>query len=153
MSRTGKYKIFPIVGSACLSVGLFLLSTMDTDTSRLPTSLYMVLVGVGLGFLMQFTRALENHLPGSGTGGSDLELSASALAGLPAGARDAYLGAVAEGTRNIFLVAAVICAGAFFAALAVKEVPLRGKPGGAPGGGPAGGPTGAASVGARAGAT
>ncbi|KQV18700.1 transporter [Kitasatospora sp. Root187] len=189
MSRTGKYKIFPIVGSACLSVGLFLLSTMDTDTSRLLTSLYMVLVGVGLGFLMQmtttiaqnsvemkdmgvasagvtlfrtiggslgvavfgslFTRALENHLPGSGTGDSDLELSASALAGLPAGARDAYLGAVAEGTQNIFLVAAVICAAAFFAALAVKEVPLRGKPGGAPGPGPAG----AATVGPQAGAS
>ena len=47
VTKTGRYKIFPIVGSAVLSVGLFLLSRMGVNTSFGTTSLYMVVVGLG----------------------------------------------------------------------------------------------------------
>ena len=53
ISRTGRYKAFPIAGTALAAVGMLLLSTMSAATSRAVASLYMVLLGVGLGLVMQ----------------------------------------------------------------------------------------------------
>ncbi|MFJ6901990.1 MDR family MFS transporter [Streptomyces hokutonensis] len=61
MSRTGRYKIFPVTGAAALAVGLGLLSTMDTGTSRFTTSAYMVLVGVGTGFTIQMSNTIAQN--------------------------------------------------------------------------------------------
>ncbi len=52
MSRTGRYKPFPIIGAGVAAVGLFLLSLMDANTSRGESSLYMVVLGLGIGFIM-----------------------------------------------------------------------------------------------------
>src|SRR5699024_6088132 len=52
ISRTGRYKPFPIVGSAVASVGLYLLSLMDAETTRAASSVPMVVLGLGLGFIM-----------------------------------------------------------------------------------------------------
>ena len=52
-SRTGKYKIFPIIGNAIVVVALFLISKMTIETTTLVASLYMLLLGLGLGFVMQ----------------------------------------------------------------------------------------------------
>jgi EmrB/QacA subfamily drug resistance transporter len=52
MSRTGRYKPFPIIGAGVAAVGLFLLSLMDANTSRGESSLYMVVLGIGIGFIM-----------------------------------------------------------------------------------------------------
>jgi predicted MFS family arabinose efflux permease len=49
ISRTGRYKLFPILGCGCFTVGLFLLSLMDKDTGVAASSLYMFVLGVGLG--------------------------------------------------------------------------------------------------------
>jgi EmrB/QacA subfamily drug resistance transporter len=163
MSRTGRYKIFPVLGGACLTVGMALLATMGTGTSRTTTSLYMVLAGTGIGFLLQmtttiaqnsaetrdigtasaamnlfrtiggsigvaifgslFTRAVQGRLPGTGP-----SPDTTALARLPAAARDAYLHGVATATQHIFLAAAAVSAAAFLAALLIREVPLRSQP-------------------------
>jgi EmrB/QacA subfamily drug resistance transporter len=53
VSRTGRYKIFPIIGTAMVTLSLFLISRMTTETSTLTASLYMLLLGLGLGFVMQ----------------------------------------------------------------------------------------------------
>ncbi len=53
ISRTGRYKLFPIAGTAVMAVGLFLLSRMSTQTSALTASFYMLLLGLGLGLVMQ----------------------------------------------------------------------------------------------------
>jgi EmrB/QacA subfamily drug resistance transporter len=53
ISRFGRYKIFPVVGTALSAIGVFLLSTIDPQTSRTVISLYMVVLGAGLGFVMQ----------------------------------------------------------------------------------------------------
>jgi EmrB/QacA subfamily drug resistance transporter len=53
ISRTGKTRIFPRVGSALLVVGLVLLSTTSADTSLVTIDLFMLLLGVGLGNCMQ----------------------------------------------------------------------------------------------------
>ncbi|WP_051218461.1 MDR family MFS transporter [Nocardioides insulae] len=61
VGRTGRYKIFPIVGSAVMALGLFLLSTMDADTSDWLMSLYLIILGLGIGCCMQtLTLVVQN---------------------------------------------------------------------------------------------
>jgi len=61
ISTTGKYKIFPILGTAIMTIGLVLMSTLNEDTSFAVLSIYAVLVGAGLGLSMQtIVIALQN---------------------------------------------------------------------------------------------
>lgn len=53
ISRTGRYKVFPVIGTAMAAAGTFLLSTMGTNTSAHTVSVYMVVLGIGVGFTMQ----------------------------------------------------------------------------------------------------
>ena len=53
ITRIGRYKIFPIIGTGVLSLGMFLLSRLDVDTPAWLSGLYMLVVGLGLGFIMQ----------------------------------------------------------------------------------------------------
>ena len=53
ISKTGRYKIFPIVGTAVMTLGLFLLARMSASTSVLTASLIMLVLGLGLGMVMQ----------------------------------------------------------------------------------------------------
>jgi EmrB/QacA subfamily drug resistance transporter len=53
ISRWGRYKVFPIAGTALMTIGLFLLSRMDENTSMLTRSSYMLVLGLGLGMVMQ----------------------------------------------------------------------------------------------------
>ncbi len=49
----GRYKVFPILGTGIMTVGLFLLSRMGASTGTLSSSLSMFVFGVGLGGVMQ----------------------------------------------------------------------------------------------------
>ncbi|MFJ9848760.1 MDR family MFS transporter [Streptomyces sp. NPDC101150] len=60
-TQTGKYKIFVVGGGALLTAGLALLSLMDTETTRLTSSLYMIVLGAGMGFLMQTTMLVAQN--------------------------------------------------------------------------------------------
>lgn len=53
ITRTGKYKIYPIIGTALSTLGLWMLSTLESDTSYLYISLAMIILGAGLGNVMQ----------------------------------------------------------------------------------------------------
>ncbi|MFL5896683.1 MAG: MDR family MFS transporter [Thermoleophilaceae bacterium] len=53
ISATGRYKIYPVIGTALLTLGMFLLSRLDAGTSHVLSSLYMVVVGVALGLVFQ----------------------------------------------------------------------------------------------------
>src|SRR3954451_18244631 len=53
ISRTGHYRPFPIAGTAIMAVALFLLSTIGVNTSIWVTAGYMLLLGLGLGMVMQ----------------------------------------------------------------------------------------------------
>jgi EmrB/QacA subfamily drug resistance transporter len=53
ISRWGRYKVFPIVGTALMTIGLFLLSRMDENTGILTRSIYILVLGLGLGMVMQ----------------------------------------------------------------------------------------------------
>jgi len=61
VGRTGRYKVFPVGGMAVLGVGLYLLSTMEPDTSIWLQSVYMFVLGLGLGLSMQvLTIVVQN---------------------------------------------------------------------------------------------
>jgi EmrB/QacA subfamily drug resistance transporter len=53
VGRTGKYKLFPVAGCAVMAIGFVLLSRMGPDTSTLVQSLYLVVLGAGIGMCMQ----------------------------------------------------------------------------------------------------
>ncbi|HLI53720.1 MAG TPA: MFS transporter [Acidimicrobiales bacterium] len=53
ISRWGRYKVFPIAGTAVMTAGMYLLSLMGARTSVLHYSLYMFVLGVGIGGVMQ----------------------------------------------------------------------------------------------------
>jgi predicted MFS family arabinose efflux permease len=53
ISRTGRYRIYPIIGAVVLVVSLLLLSTLSVDTPFWQVALYEFLFGAGLGFTMQ----------------------------------------------------------------------------------------------------
>lgn len=61
ISRTGRYKFFPILGMAMMTSGIALISQMPDDTSVLVNSLYFLWVGLGLGMVMQvLVIAIQN---------------------------------------------------------------------------------------------
>jgi EmrB/QacA subfamily drug resistance transporter len=63
-SRTGRYKIFPVIGSVLLVAGLLLLSRVAADTPLWQTDLSMVVFGAGLGLNMQsIVLAMQNAVP------------------------------------------------------------------------------------------
>ena len=53
VSRTGRYKVFPVVGTAVMIVGFVLLSRMDAETPLLLQSVYLFILGTGIGMCMQ----------------------------------------------------------------------------------------------------
>lgn len=60
-TSSGRYKIFPIMGSILMVAGLFLLSQMDTGTTRFTSGVYMAVLGAGMGFLMQITMLVAQN--------------------------------------------------------------------------------------------
>ena len=63
ITRTGKYKIYPIIGTGLATVGLFMLSTVNQDTSLWFLSLAMLILGAGLGNVMQvLIIAVQNNV-------------------------------------------------------------------------------------------
>lgn len=61
VTKTGKYRIFPIIGTTVMGGGALLLSTLSTDSSRFTSSCYMVALGAGMGFLMQITMLVSQN--------------------------------------------------------------------------------------------
>jgi MFS family permease len=153
ISRTGRYKVFPIVGTALTVIAMLLLSTLDAGTSTLTASAYMLLLGFGLGLIMQvLVLAAQNSVPyedlGVATSGATLfrsiggslgtailgavfanrlsgSIDPSALRRLPPAVHDAYLGAFTNALSTVFLAAAAFSVLAFVLAWFIREQPLR----------------------------
>src|SRR5262249_3547836 len=61
ITRFGRYRAFPIAGTGLMVVGLVMLSRLGVGTSLLLADLYMLVVGLGLGFVMQvLVLAVQN---------------------------------------------------------------------------------------------
>ena len=64
ISRTGRYRMFPIIGSALLAVSLFIFHYVEFDTPLWQTMIVMLAFGIGLGFNFQpLTLAVQNAVP------------------------------------------------------------------------------------------
>ncbi len=61
ITRTGRYKIYPIIGGVVLAVAMFMLSRLAVDTPFWEVALYEYLFGAGLGFTLQtIVTAIQN---------------------------------------------------------------------------------------------
>jgi EmrB/QacA subfamily drug resistance transporter len=69
ISKTGKYRFFPIAGTALMTLGLYLLSLMGVHTSTLQDAFYLLVLGLGLGGVMQvLVIIVQNGVPHSELG-------------------------------------------------------------------------------------
>ncbi|MFD8274597.1 MFS transporter [Streptomyces flaveolus] len=63
ISRTGHYRIHPILGGALSVLGMWLLSRLDVDTPRLHYSIWMAVLGAGIGMVMPvLVLAVQNSV-------------------------------------------------------------------------------------------
>lgn len=138
VSRTGRYKIFPIIGTSMVTLSLFLISRMTTETSIFTASLYMLLLGLGLGFVMQVLiiavqNAVDYHDLGVATSNAILFRFIGGSLGV------ALLGAVLATRLNgnvtpasfvaslqtVFLLASAVASLGLLFSLLLPERPLR----------------------------
>jgi EmrB/QacA subfamily drug resistance transporter len=142
ISRFGRYKPFPIAGTAIMTVAVFLLSTLTPDTSSLRAAGYMLLLGLGLGMVMQVLvlaaqNAVDYRLLGVATSGSTLFRQVGGSIGVAAfGAifanrlaieqtQKPFVDAFAAALQPVFLTGAVVALIAFGLTWLLREVPLR----------------------------
>ncbi|NED35952.1 MFS transporter, partial [Streptomyces sp. SID8499] len=63
ISHTGRYRLYPLLGGALSAVGMWLLSRLETDTPRLHYSLWMAVLGAGIGLVMPvLVLAVQNSV-------------------------------------------------------------------------------------------
>jgi EmrB/QacA subfamily drug resistance transporter len=147
ISRTGRYKVFPVTGLALMTAGLLLLSQIGAGTGRATASLVLVVFGVGFGMVTQvLTIAIQNAVDrsdlGIATATANLFRSLGGSVGVAmfgaifagrvgtATTDASRLGVspetVADALSTVFLVAAPVAAVGVAVALLLHEVPLRG---------------------------
>jgi EmrB/QacA subfamily drug resistance transporter len=61
ITKTGHYRAFPVVGGLVMTLAMVLLSRQDANTSRLQTGLFIAVLGLGMGFLMQTTMLIAQN--------------------------------------------------------------------------------------------
>ncbi|HXV53812.1 MAG TPA: MDR family MFS transporter [Solirubrobacterales bacterium] len=141
--RTGHYKAFPIAGTAVAAIGLVLLARLQPDTGTLEAGLYMLVLGVGLGLVMQvLVLAVQNSVPyeqlGVATSSATLfrsiggSLGTSILGAIFANRLATELAedqprniAFTDSMHTVFLIAAAVVAVAFVLAWFLEQRPLR----------------------------
>ena len=77
ISSTGRYRVYPIVGTAFVAAGLYLLSRLTVASSTIEVSIYMLVLGIGVGLVMQVVvLAVQNSVDypdlGVATAGANL---------------------------------------------------------------------------------
>jgi EmrB/QacA subfamily drug resistance transporter len=64
VTKWGRYKVFPVVGTALMTIGLYLMSLIGVNTGAWTMAGYMVVFGLGLGLILQvLTVAVQNAVP------------------------------------------------------------------------------------------
>jgi EmrB/QacA subfamily drug resistance transporter len=143
ISRTGHYKVFPVVGTAVAALGLWMLSSLTATTSTGTAALHMLVLGLGLGMVMQvLVLATQNAVSyeqlGVATSGATLfrsiggSLGTAVLGAIFSGHLTARLAAGASNKQAftdslhiVFLVATAVVLVAFVLTWFIQERPLR----------------------------
>jgi EmrB/QacA subfamily drug resistance transporter len=93
ISRTGRYKIFPILGSTIFAIALLCMSTIGRDTPYVVIAIFAFFVGGGLGLTMQtITTAVQNSVDFRDMGAATSSVTFSRSLGGSIGT--AFLGAI-----------------------------------------------------------
>lgn len=131
-SRTGRYKIFPIIGTTMVTLALFLISRMTADTTNFTIGLLMLLLGSGLGFVMQMLiiavqNAVDYHDLGVATSNAILfrfigGSLGTALLGAVLATRLAETNSLIAALDTVFLLASAV---SFFGLLLSFLLPER----------------------------
>jgi EmrB/QacA subfamily drug resistance transporter len=61
VTRTGKYRMYPVLGGAIMALAMYLLTNLGVHTSYLTSSLYFIVLGLGMGFLMQMVSLIAQN--------------------------------------------------------------------------------------------
>jgi MFS family permease len=143
IARTGRYKVFPILGTAVACLGMYLLSSLDETTSTGVAAFHMLILGLGLGMVMQvLVLVVQNSVPydmlGVATSGSTLfrsiggSLGTAILGAIFTGrlaaevaSGDTQVHAFTDSLHVVFLVAAGVVVIAFALSWLIPEAPLR----------------------------
>jgi EmrB/QacA subfamily drug resistance transporter len=144
ISRTGRYKRFPVAGLGLMTAALVVLAAFAGDASRVATGLGLALFGLGFGMVTQvLVVAVQNHVErrelgvataatgffralGGAVGAAVLGAVFAAQAGTRASENGAALRAdIIDGVQVVFLVAAPLAALALLVVLRLPEAPLR----------------------------
>jgi EmrB/QacA subfamily drug resistance transporter len=142
ISRYGRYRAFPIAGTAIAAVGLYLLSTLEVATATEVAAGYMLLgvatsgatlfrqVGGSIGvsafgaiFTNELGRELTRRLPAGAH--APAHASPAAIQHLPATIHEMYVTAVAVALHPVFLTATAVMVVAFGLTWLLRDVPLR----------------------------
>ncbi|MGD6754636.1 DHA2 family efflux MFS transporter permease subunit [Streptomyces sp. BH105] len=134
----GRYRHYPVAGGALATAGALALLLLDTGTAAWVASALTLLLGIGLGCLLQPSllitmNSAEPRDIGAASGTQTLlrtvggSLGVAVLGSVFAGRAHEGRGpaGIVAGLHGVALGAAVLCAAAFAAALLVREVPLR----------------------------
>jgi EmrB/QacA subfamily drug resistance transporter len=134
-SRTGRYKIFPIIGTTMVTLALFLISRMTAETTNLTIAALMLLLGFGLGFVMQILiiavqNAVEYHDLGVATSNAILfrfigGSLGTALLGAVLATRLLATNSLMTALDTVFLVASAIAFAGLLLSFFLPERRLR----------------------------
>lgn len=141
VSSTGKYKIIAVLGLVVATIGMFLLSQMDTTTSSLSLTLRMIFLGIGIGAAMPIfnivvQNAFEHAKLGVVTSSIQLFRSIGGTVGIAALGSILNSGlaknlslpknlAFSNSLSSVFFTATVLLGIGLLAAFFLKEIPLR----------------------------
>jgi MFS family permease len=147
ISRTGRYKAFPVAGLALMAVGLLALSRIGTGTSELTAGVILAVFGLGFGMVSQvLTVAVQNAVDrrdlGIATASANLFRSLGGSVGVavfgaifasrlgtasvePERLQSVGAAEVAHALHAVFLVGAPVALLGLLVVLSLREVPLR----------------------------
>jgi len=133
IARTGRYKAFPVFGSALVLAGTWLLTSLDASSSRLAVSLCLVVIGTGMGSMFQtYVIATQNRVDVTqlGVATATLNLFRSlggsvAVAGLGALLAAHAPSGLESALHDVFLVMVPVAAVGLALSFALEERPLR----------------------------
>ena len=60
-TKTGRYKVLPIIGAGMMTIGMYLLTGLGLHTSLVTIGFYFAVIGLGMGFLMQITTLVAQN--------------------------------------------------------------------------------------------
>jgi MFS family permease len=136
IARTGRYRVFPLIGSVFVLAGTLLLTQLGADSSRAGVSADLVVIGIGMGTMFQtFVIATQNRVERSELGVATAAIqffrsmggsvAVAALGALLVARGTGSPSALADATHAVFVAVVPLAALILALAIALPEHPLK----------------------------